>query len=264
MKRVLAIALAAALLLGIGGVGLALWRPSYLIGAAAMVSPKLAVQWFLNWRERLATSDPQQQLKNLENEVVRVEIDGRKYNVPMRYLYWDAREKKGRWPQAKPDRVKTKALSISVLLPDLRPYYPEDDERWKVLGHGDRLEVTFRGAAESSGWYEWFRRFHDNRDRQVVRPYPEYGLDGFDDDQGTRQIYFPADGTKLVAICDSATSGRGLSPSCMVKSSSDDVVVEYYYGTGHLQHWRDIDRRIKTLVDGFLNNAAVESTTGEK
>ena len=105
----------------------------------------------------MAKSAPEQQKRNLESEVIRIELGGRRYDVPMRYSYGQAIEKHGRWPTAKPERVKVGALTLSMLLPDLKPYFPEDDARWKVKGHGDRLEVDI---TESGGTQGWLHQLH--------------------------------------------------------------------------------------------------------
>ena len=54
----------------------------------------------------------------------------------------------GRWPTPKKEVAQVDALNLSVLLPDIRPYYKEDDARWKVRGNGDKAEVMIADAGK--------------------------------------------------------------------------------------------------------------------
>lgn len=270
MKRwILGIALAV-LLLGAGIVSLAWWRPGYLFLATATISPEFAAKWMVNWRERMAKSAPEQQKRNLESEVIRIELGGRRYDVPMRYMYGEAIEKRGRWPTAKPERVKVGALSLSVLLPNLKPYYPEDDARWKVKGHGERLEVDITDSIGSQGWLHQLRdRYLRGEEKLSTRMPDAYGLTRFAF-KGMEDAYFPiGDDLELIISCDpepeSSDPKNFFSPSCRVKSNyKADIVLEYTYARKYLQDWRQIDTGLKTIFDRFEQSATTESTGQEK
>lgn len=266
MKRwVLGMALAV-LLLGVGTVSLAWWQPRYLLAAIATVSPEFAAEWMINWRERMSTSAPEQQKRNLESEVIRIELGGRRYDVPMRYSYGQAIEKHGRWPTAKPERVKVGALSLSVLLPDLKPYYPEDDARWKVRGHGDRLEVTISNSKSLSidTWYGALRGRYLHGDEKYATRMPDaHELIRFSV-RGMEDSYFPLnEGIELNISCDpeleSNDTKNFLSPSCRVKSNYQaGIALEYSYGKEFLPRWREIDESLKVKFNQFENAAAAE------
>lgn len=78
---------------------------------------------------------------NLDTGLVKIEIEGHRFDIPLRYMYGQTIETYDRWPTPKLEREIVGGLSLSVLLPDMRPYYKEDDAKWKVQGHGDRVEV---------------------------------------------------------------------------------------------------------------------------
>lgn len=270
MKRwILGMALVV-LLLGVGAVSLARWRPEYLLVVTAMVSPEFAVKWMMNWRERMAKNAPEQQKMNLESGVIRIEMEGRRYNVPMRYFYGQAIEKYGRWPTAKPERVKVGALSLSVLLPDLKPYYPEDDTHWNVRGHGDRLEVDITVSRGSQGWIHQLRDRYLRGEEQFAMRIPDaFGLARFSF-KGMEDAYFPiGDDLELTINCDQEPENLDqkdfFSPSCRVTSNyKTDIRLEYTYARKYLPHWRQIDADLKTLFDRFEQAAATESVKGEK
>lgn len=260
MKRwILGIALAV-LLLGAAIVSLVWWRPGYLFLATATTSPEFAAKWMVNWRERMAKSAPGQQKRNLESEVIRIELEGRRYDVPMRYSYGQAIEKHGRWPTAKPERVKVGALTLSVRLPDMKPYYLEDDARWKVRGHGDRLEVTIAKPVGSLEWFQYFRNgYLRGEDKLATRMPDANGLARFAY-RKMEDVYFPINGDlELVISCDPEPASSDFSPGCRTKSNyKEGIVLEYSYGRNYFEHWREIDSVLKTMFDGFEQAANAE------
>lgn len=267
MKRwILGMALAV-LLLGVSAVILAWWQPRYLLAATAMVSPEFAAEWMMNWRERMAKSAPEQQKRNLESEVIRIALEGRKYNVPMRYTYGQAIEKHGRWPTAKSERVKVGALTLSVLLPDLKPYFPEDDARWKVKGHGDRGEVTITNAIGKSDWFQTNRnQYFSGQDRYSTQKGEHYGLILFAGHGYTSDTYIPVDESiELIMHCDKEPKSVDFFPSCHMKTRyRDGIVLRYSYSKDYLPNWREIDMKVKALFDRFEQGAQSESTEQRK
>lgn len=202
----------------------------------------------------------QNEIENLETEVVKIELSGQHFDIPMRYLYGQAIEKYRQWPKAKKDRVTVDALSLSVLLPDLRPYYPEDDERWKVKGHGDRVEVNITNSLGSDRWYSAVRQRIDNEVKQglTTRLANIYGLIRFSTPLGPK--YFPVPSSHELTInCDQSNSVP--FPSCSTKSNyRPGIVLEYYYGLDHLPRWREIDNGLKAMFDRFSQTALSEQS----
>lgn len=233
---------------------------------AGMVFAMLAAGAVVIWpeiRQGVEKRQMEREMKNLETEVVRIELAGHRFNIPMRYLYGEAIEKYHQWPTAKKERVKVDALSLSVLLPDLRPYYPEDDARWKVLGHGDRVEVTIMKPAGEGDWYNFVRQRINNEIKQgVTTKKPDaHGLVHFLTPLGPR--YFPTDeSNELTISCvGSHRPEPGMSYSCKTKSNyHTGIVLEYYYGIDHLSQWREIEKGLKTIFDRFAEAAQSEST----
>ncbi len=214
----------------------------------------------------MAESMTEEGKRNLESEVIRIEMEGRRYNVPMRYSYGQAIEKRGYWPTAKPERVKVGALSLSVLLPDLKPYYPEDEVRWKVRGHGDRVEVDI---TNSLGTTDWFNRFRESylrgEDKFATRMPDTHGLIRFAFKR-MEDAYFPiGDDLELIISCDPEPENNdpkhAFSPSCRVKSNyKNGIALEYTYSAKYLPHWREIDTALKAMFDRFEQAANTEST----
>ncbi|PKD40810.1 hypothetical protein CWO84_08005 [Methylomonas sp. Kb3] len=201
-----------------------------------------------------SNSDDREKTKNLENGVVQIDINGHEFDVPLRYMYGETLEKWGNWPTAKKDRVKVDNLSLSMLLPELRPYYPEDDARWKVLGHGERINVTIMKPVGSAKWLETAIKItnDDVNWGRSNREGEQYGLAHFSEPWS--DLYIATDSHSLLMHC-----GRLKDvpyPSCRVKSRyRENIVFEYNYGLNYLPQWREIDNNLKALFDQFSHSA---------
>jgi hypothetical protein len=195
---------------------------------------------------------------NLDTGLVKIEIEDHRFDIPLRYMYGQSVETYGRWPTPKSEREQVGGLSLSVLLPDMRPYYKEDDARWKVQGHGERVEVTI--AKPVGSWDEWYphmlsetRRFA--ADGQFYKKEADiYNLIRFSEPTGNS--YFAQSGQKIAITCDTSTpppKWNGFySPSCKVKSNYlPGIVIEYYYALNYLNQWKDIDDNLKAMFDKF-------------
>lgn len=221
----------------------------------AMIWPQAKEIYLMKKEER--------ELRNLETEVIRIELAGRRFDIPMRYMYGEAIEKYHQWPEAKKERVKVDAITLSVLLPDLRPYYPDDSARWKVKGHGDRVEMSIMKPVGKTDWFPWLRDQYwtGKAPGNVRKESAEYGLIHFHD-LGDR--YFPENESyELTINCDEPEPG--MFPSCKVKSNyRAGIVLEYYYSLKYLSDWRKIDDGLKAMCDKFAEEAQSESLIREK
>ncbi|MDR0378666.1 MAG: hypothetical protein LBI62_01720, partial [Candidatus Accumulibacter sp.] len=249
MRRIMRGAVMVLLFLIVVGVGVTLWCPVCLPLATAVVFPEFAAKWLVNYQiaERARKIDlmKEQSPKNLESEVIRIEMEGRHYDVPIRYAYWQAFEKHGYWPKAKPERQKVGALSLSVLLPDMKPYYPEDDARWKVLGHGDRVQVTLSNSfSQITAWYSTLReKYFSGQDQFFTRQGEIHDMVLFASRGDMDDIYFPVDESiELKMSCSEGSKRPGFSPSCSVTSNyRPGIVLSYFYSKDYFSDWREID-----------------------
>ena len=253
----------------IGIVAVSCIQPKYLFLLTATISPEFAVEWIVGWRERMAKATSKQGKINLQKEVVRVEIEDHLYDVPMRYFYWQAFEKLGRWPTAKPGRVKVKALSVSALLPELKPYYPEDDARWKARGQGERVQATITSSFGPQDWFQRYSgRYLNGEAKFYIRGENVYNLISFIPTGRLDEQYFPIDNTVELSISCSKPRKEykgSFSPGCSVTSNyKSGLVLEYSFGKDYLPNWRDIDLSLKSLFDKFERAAQFDSTTQEK
>lgn len=218
-------------------------------------------------KEIYAMVKQKREMRNLETEVVRIELLGQHFDVPMRYMYGEAIEKYHQWPTAKPGRTTVAYLHLSVLLPDMRPYYPEEDARWKVRGYGDKVQVTIKRDEDSADWCEYHRQRINDRIKQgtATKQTTVYDLLHFSTPLGPE--YFPVDETNELSI-NCSRPEPGMLPSCSVKSNyRPGITLEYYYGLAYLPRWREIDDGLKAMFDQFAHVAQAahpEPSTKEK
>jgi hypothetical protein len=68
-------------------------------------------------------------------------------------------------------------------------------------------------------------------------------------DRPDGHVYLPLDDTELTLACSRDSLP---SPSCRVKSNHrEGLVLNYTFSARYLPHWREIDRDLKRLLDGF-------------
>jgi hypothetical protein len=212
-----------------------------VLGSAFLVSKYF---FALGWRP-VPTPD-------LDDQVVKAELSGKKFNIPVRYFYGESVEKRGGWQRPKEDRVKLDYIHISVLLPDLRPFYSQDSKRWNALGHGDRLQAKLR-KSRSGDWFESLMNRTASRVKNglSVKLPDKYGLRAYQTQTGP--LYVPQDSDYEVVIrCNPPESVP--SPSCDVKSSypgRDDFAVEYYFSAKHFSQWRQINSSLMEKFQDF-------------
>lgn len=192
------------------------------------------------------------QRMEINMQIIRLEIGGYLFNIPLNYFYGQGLEKWKSWPRAKKEMVKVDSIGLSMLLPDLRPYLIEDDARWKQLGHGERVDVS---VMKPVGEPDWFGRLQARTEDyaskgKFYRAEPnKYGLRMFSEKTGSR--YFASDGLPLTIACDNENDVK--SPSCKVKTDYlPGIVLEYYYAISFLHDWQEIDRNIKHRISQFI------------
>ncbi|WP_028492214.1 hypothetical protein [Thioalkalivibrio sp. ALE19] len=195
---------------------------------------------------------------HLEQEVVRAEVAGQHFDIPMRYFFMEGYAKRGYWPRPKEGRVEVEALAFSALLPDLRPYDPDEKHLWNIDGggRGDRIDVTIWAEDFTENNVRAMRRGLDDRDQRLpaeaAKPYGiELDNQGLDVFRGAGVRFLPRDESEASVIyC--ADPENVPSPSCRVKSAfSHGIVLEYRFSLEYLPDWREIDRELGELVMQF-------------
>ncbi|WP_324763237.1 hypothetical protein SO078_06170 [Sinorhizobium meliloti] len=204
----------------------------------------------------------------LANGVVRIELPGgRKFDIPERYMYWEGYVKHGRWPKPKEGRVKVESFNFDALLPDLRPYRAEDDEKWQELGYGDKLHVyVHRKDFDATSWRHAYESALDSVERGYAkRMADENGLIKFLNLSGKEgdlkpydTVYFTA-GFKIIIRC--IYPGRITSPGCSLDYIDGDHhnYIGYAFSLKYMPNWMTIHSNLLLLIAQFERDGNSDS-----
>lgn len=205
--------------------------------------------------------DAEKSRRNLDTGVVRIDLDGHHFDMPVRYMYYESKVKRGMWATPKKGRTEVGYLGFSVLLPDLRPYYPEDDARWKVRGFGDRINGSIMKGNTNGFEIVAKRKLDEVKKGWYQREKDVYGLNHFSGKGQRHDAYLPKNGRELIINCNKAVLlESGFFPYCRFRSNyREGIVLEYSYSLQHLSRWREIDDGIRALVDNFGKTAEAET-----
>ncbi|WEJ14241.1 hypothetical protein [Sinorhizobium prairiense] len=204
----------------------------------------------------------------LANGVVRIELPGgRKFDIPERYMYWEGYVKHGRWPKPKEGRVKVESFNFDALLPDLRPYRAEDDEKWQELGYGDKLHVyVHRKDFDATSWRHVYESELDSVERGYAKRLDnENGLAKFLNLIGKEGDLKPYDVTyftedfKILIRC--SYPGRDPFPSCNVRFIDENKYnyLNYYYSIAYFRDWNNIHKNLISLIAQFERDGNSDS-----
>lgn len=229
--------------------------------AIAVISIIFGGIFFWNYKtpeERMA-----QQERNLDSAMVRIQLAGKDFNIPVRYMYGETQEKYYQWPAAKSGRVKVDYISLSVMMPDLRPYYKEEDKKWKKLGRGDRVDIMI-SEVKKNNVKDWFvsslgrARSMKNPETGIAFLKPGNDIPGLIHFSGKHDdVYYTNYGDNIIITCFKI--GYSPHPSCQSKSSyMRDFVLDYSYGVPYFSEWQKIDDGLKSMFNGFARAAQLE------
>jgi len=203
------------------------------------------------------TSDEvkKQSEQNLQNGVVRVEIGGHRFDIPVRYMYWQGFEKHGHWPRPKEGIVKVDYITVDALLPDMRPYSEAHRKSFEMLGVGDKIHMTISyqkghthrnfGPPPPSSGTEAPVASDEAPGLIIYKDKGKGGLDG---------LIFPSTSYPIRFACFQKKNEN--SPLCSVTSIyKGGPILEYSYARRYISQWREIDEWVKTLFDRFEQDA---------
>ena len=189
------------------------------------------------------------------NEPVKYTLAGKKYEVPLGYHYVDFLRRKNRWPNPKDEFTEVGAISITGLIPGVKPYEESAREEFERLGHGNKIDILISPKASVYPMDEYLRRMKST-DRLRMLPSDLEGLTHYWDNQGGADerkgsdVYINEGGSEYFMLqCPRMDAS---SPSCSVTKVSDDgLQIEYTFARSHLMSWRAIDRDVDKRIEEF-------------
>lgn len=184
---------------------------------------------------------------------VRYTLGGKKYQVPLGYHYVDSVKRNGRWPNPKDEFTEAGAISITGLLPGVRPYEESTRAEFEQLGHGNRISILITPEVTLYPMHEWLARMNSG-DRLRVLPSELEGLTHYRDNEMSKDeskgtdIYIKESGYFKLR-CPRI---KAPSPGCDVtKVSNEGLQIHYSFGKSHLMSWQEIDKDVDKRIEEF-------------
>ncbi|MBA3930351.1 MAG: hypothetical protein C0521_12270 [Xanthomonas sp.] len=185
---------------------------------------------------------------------VRYELAGYRYEIPLAYHYGEAIKRRGRWPNPKTEFSRVGAISITALLPGIRPYDDSVRDEFERLGYGNKIHLMIRPPGSLYPMDEWLRRMNSTG-RLTPLASELDGLTrywdnhtGQDESKGD-DVYIREGEGYFMLRCPRMVAP---SPACSVtRTGRDGVEIDYSFSTRHLMSWRQIDRDVDARIDEF-------------
>lgn len=202
-------------------------------------------------------------------------VDGVHFDVPLTYHFRGYDQKTKGWPGVSQgqidgtERPTVDFIHIYALLPDLAPMNEENLAQFEVLGYGKKVIASL---THIRSWDYYFKNSFPS-----VEPRPESvevpRMLHYYDPKARQNLYFSHDHAtdELTRItCDDQTFFHHVFPACKIETAyrpAPDLItskgiegaifrLEYQLPSQYLQHWREIDKKLKALIDQFVRNAA--------
>ncbi len=190
------------------------------------------------------------------NEPVRYMLAGKKYEVPLGYHYDDFLKRKNRWPNPKDEFTEAGGISITGLIPGVRPYDESVRAEFERLGHGNKISIIISPRISLYPSDEYVQRMR-GMNRLDLLPSDLNGLAHYWDNQGASDkskgadLYIKeGDGEYFRLQCPRV---GGPSPSCTVMTvTNSGLQVEYVFSISHLRSWREIDDDVAKSIESFM------------
>lgn len=184
-----------------------------------------------------------------------VRVENVDFDIPVLYRHGDYAHSKG-WAAPSPERETIDAIRIVALLPDMDYYNEKTASEFMKPGHGKTVSIFMTHYRVN--WPYYFANAYQRLIKLPEHP-PVPDMFHYRDPMADMNEIFMShdqpvrDLTEI--ICDNPEMDPHPAPypSCRVKTLyRDQFQLEYYFSLQYLEQWRDIDRKIKALLDSFI------------
>lgn len=204
-------------------------------------------------------------------------VDGVHFDVPLAYHFRDYNQQLHGWVGVSQGQIEGKErpavdyINIDALLPDVSPVNEENLAEFEVLGWGKKMRAAITHMRKNP-WDYYFEHAFKRVQRQPDSPEMP-GMLHYYDPPARADMYFSHDHPtdELIRIrCPDVKFHHQSSPSCKVETSyrpAPELVaskhiegaifyLEYVLPSQYVGQWREVDRKLKSLFDQFIKNAA--------
>jgi hypothetical protein len=194
-------------------------------------------------------------LEQAKNQHYAVRVENIDFNVPLLYHPLQSHLDKG-WKPPQAERETIDAIRIMALLPDMDDYNEKTANEFKVLGNGKKVRIFMTHYRVN--WPYYF----DGAYKRLIK-LPEHplvpGMFHYRDPMADMQDNFMSHDSPVRDLTEVRCENPELdpepapSPACTVTTLyRNQFQLEYHFALEYLQQWRDIDRKVKALLDSFI------------
>lgn len=194
-------------------------------------------------------------LEQARDQHYAVRVENVEFNVPLLYHPLESHLDTG-WEPPQAERETIDAIRIKALLPDMEMYNEKTANEFKTPGL--RRKVVIMMTHYRVNWPYYF----DGAYKRLIK-LPEHplvpGMFHYRDPMGDMEdIYISHD--KPVRDLTIMRCGNpeldpepAPFPGCSITTLyRNQFQLEYYFSLNYLAQWRDIDRKVKALLDSFI------------
>ncbi|MFI3135186.1 MAG: hypothetical protein QX197_00250 [Methylococcaceae bacterium] len=196
-------------------------------------------------------------LEEAKNKHYAIRVENVDFDLPLLYHPLEGSREKG-WEPPSSKRETVDAIKIVALLPDMDFYNEKTANEFKKLGYGKKVRIFMTHYRVN--WPYYF----DGAYKRLIK-LPEHplvpGMFHYRDPMSDmKDIYMSHDQPirDLARVrCDNPELDPEPAPfpACTVTTLyRDQFQLEYHFALEYLKQWRDIDRKVKALLDSFIPN----------
>jgi hypothetical protein len=171
------------------------------------------------------------------------------------------------------ERPTVDFIHIYALLPDLAPLSENNLAEFETLSRGKKIRASLTHIRP---WDYYFKNSFPQAERRPESPEVPGMLHYYQTEIGSSDMYLShsyATPDLTMITCPDQNFRHVPSPHCTIETSyrpAPDLVasvhiegvifrLEYEFSSQYLSQWRDIDKKLKSLFDQFIRNAAQHS-----
>ena len=200
--------------------------------------------------------------KNLESGVILYDLEGYKFNVPLKYYYL-IYQKTGVWPTPKKERQSVKSFEIDVVLPEMLPYSEQTAEKFEARGWKDEMWITLsrrnKVMDDFGGWFQKWKHQFSVVGESSEAPGLVYLIDHQgpvdDEDKNYNHMFLKSvdnfDEYFYISCVRNLKEGGVPFPSCKLNTKYGELKMELTFSRKYLRDWTNIMAESAKLLDSF-------------
>jgi hypothetical protein len=196
-------------------------------------------------------------LQQAKNQHYAVRVENVDFDVPLLYHPHDHAHGKG-WTPPDTGRKTIDAIRIVALLPDMDFYNEKTASEFMEPGNGKKVRIFMTHFRVN--WPYYFNGAYKRLIKLPEHPLVPGMFHYRDPMADMRDIFMSHDQpvrevTRIICENPELDPHPAPSPSCGVTTIyRNQFQLEYHFSLQYLEQWRDIDYKVKALLDSFIPN----------